>query len=126
MFSNKVVTAMVPAADLDRAIRWYADALGLEPASTVEGPGAGYQMAEGTRFFIYETQFAGTAQHTILSFDTDDIHADMAALRARGVVFEDYDFPGLKTENGLAEFGEVKNAWFKDSEGNIIALVQGM
>lgn len=126
MFDRKVVTAMVPATDLHRAIKWYEEKLGLHPIQTMNGSGAGYQLGEGTRFFLYPTSFAGTAKHTIISFDTSDIHADMATLRANGVKFLDYDMPGLKTVNGLADFGPVKNAWFTDSEGNIIGLVQGM
>lgn len=126
MFDKKVATAMVPTSDLERSMRWYAEKLDLHPIQQIEGAGAGYQMGEGTRFFLYLTQFAGTAQHTILTFDTRDIHADMASLRANGVVFEEYDFPGLKTVNGLADIGPIKNAWFKDSDGNILAIVQGM
>ncbi len=76
--------------------------------------------------FLYESQFAGTAGHTLLSFDTKDLAADMKELRGKGVKFEDYDLPDLKTVDGVAEFGPVKNAWFKDSEGNILGLVQGM
>lgn len=125
MFADRTVTAMVPAKDFARARKWYEEKLGLKPSSEMEG-GAGYEMADGSRFFLYETQFAGTAQHTVISFDTRDIANDMARLRERGVAFEDYDLPGLKTVDGLAEFGPVKNAWFQDSEGNIVALVQGM
>jgi hypothetical protein len=76
--------------------------------------------------FLYQTEFAGTAQHTLLSFGSTDLLAEMQVLRGRGVVFIDYDLPGLKTENGVAAFGPVKNAWAKDSEGNILGFVEGM
>jgi|EndMetStandDraft_8_1072994.scaffolds.fasta_scaffold148689_1 catechol 2,3-dioxygenase-like lactoylglutathione lyase family enzyme len=126
MFKTRAATATIPATDLGRALAWYSDKLGLVPATTLpDGMGAVFEL-EGVRAFLYPTQFAGTAQHTILSFDCTDLVADMAALRARGVRFLDYDLPGLKTENGMASFGPVKNAWCNDSEGNIIGFVEGM
>jgi catechol 2,3-dioxygenase-like lactoylglutathione lyase family enzyme len=126
MTANRRATAMIPASDFARAKRWYADKLGLKPVEEMGEGGAAYVLGGGTRAFLYPTQFAGTAQHTLLSFDTPDLAADMAALRSKGVAFIDYDLPGLKTENGVASFGLVKNAWCKDSEGNILGFVQGM
>jgi len=124
MFTNSQATAMLPAKDVARAKGWYADKLGLKPAQEFGDNGAAYDLG-GTRVFLYATQFAGTAQHTVLSFNTDDLAADMKDLRARGVTFLDYDLPGLKTNNGVAEFGDIKNAWCKDSEGNILGFVEG-
>lgn len=124
MFANRHATAMLPAKDLDRAVRWYDEKLGIKPTRR-EDFGAVYKLG-GMDVFLYVTEFAGTAKHTLLSFDSKDLVADMAALRAKGVSFEEYDLPGLKTVNGLAEFGPVKNAWAKDSEGNILGFVQGM
>ena len=126
MFADKQATAMIPAHDLARATEWYKDKLGLIPAKEHGEMGGVYVLGGGTRAFLYPTHFAGTARHTIMSFDTDDLVADMRALRAKGVVFLDYDLPGLKTVDGLADFGEVKNAWCMDSEGNILGFVQGM
>ena len=126
MFADRNVTAMIPAKDFDRAKAWYADKLGLVPAEETPGnPGATYRMGS-TLAFLYPTQYAGTAQHTLLGFSSPDLAADMAALRAKGVVFLDYDMPGLKTDNGIATFGSVKSAWCTDSEGNILAFTQGM
>ena len=118
-------TATLPAKDLTRAKAWYADKLGLKPHEEFGDMGAIYDFG-GTRVFLYPTQFAGTAQNTALSFDSTDLVADMKSLRAKGITFLDYDLPGLKTENGLATFGEVKNAWCNDSEGNILGFVEGM
>ena len=126
MFADRKVTAMIPAKDFARAKAWYADKLGLTPSSEFAGAGAGYTLAGGTQAFLYETQFAGTAQHTILGFDCVDLVADVKALRAKGVVFIDYDMPGLKTVDGVAEMGPTKSAWCKDSEGNILGFVEGM
>lgn len=125
MLTDKTATAMLPAKDLERAKRWYADKLGLKGEAVGEGVGVAFVLG-GTRVFLYPTQFAGTAQHTLLSFDTGDLSAEMKELRGKGVVFEEYDLPDLKTVDGVAQWGDVKNAWFKDSEGNIIGLVQGM
>jgi hypothetical protein len=125
MFAGRKATAMIPAKDVIRAKRWYAEKLGLTPVNEMDEMGAGYDFG-GTTAFIYQTQFAGTAQHTILSFPSSDLVADMKALRDKGVVFLDYDMPDLKTDNGLATFGDVKNSWCKDSEGNILGFVEGM
>jgi predicted enzyme related to lactoylglutathione lyase len=125
MFQNKAATAMIPAKDVARAKAWYAEKLGLKP-ETEEDYGATYQLS-GVKAFLYQSDFAGTAEHTLLTFSTDDLAGDMKAMREKGARFEDYDLPGLKTENGVADFGDgVKNAWAKDSEGNIIGFVQGM
>ena len=124
MFFIKHAIAMIPASDLGRAMAWYEEKLGLRPERK-EDYGASYTIG-GLDVFLYVTDYAGTAQHTILSFTSEDLVADMKALRARGVVFEDDALPGLKTVDGLAEFGPVKNAWVKDSEGNILGFVEGM
>lgn len=124
MFANRRATAMLPAHDVDRAVAWYADKLGLKPAQQDEN-GASFAF-EGVAAFLYKSDFAGTAEHTLLSFDTPDLAADMQAMRGKGVAFLDYDLPGLKTENGVASFGPVRNAWARDLEGNILGFVQGM
>ena len=126
MFADRKATIMIPVSDLERAKRWYEEKLGLKPSEDMGEMGAGYKLGGGTLAFMYPTQFAGTAQNTMLGFDSPDLVADMKALRAKGVVFLDYDLPGLKTENGVAEFDKIKNAWANDSEGNILAFVEGM
>jgi hypothetical protein len=75
-------------------------------------------------FLIYPTLAAGTAQHTLAGWQTDHIEKEVKELQARGVVFEEYDLPGLKTVNSIATTGTNKAAWFKDSEGNILGIVQ--
>jgi len=112
---------VLPVADLDRARAFYRDKLGFEP--TMEKPGMlAYSGPGGYMFQLYESSTVGTAQNTQMGWSTADLDGTMAELRARGVVFEDYDFPGLKTENGVAFVGTERSAWFKDSEGNIIAV----
>lgn len=115
------IYTVLPAADLDRARTFYRDKLGLEP--TMEKPGMlAYSSPGGYQFQLYETSNAGTAKNTQMCFSTSDLDADVAELRERGVVFHDYDFPGLKTEGGIAFVGTERSAWFTDSEGNTICV----
>lgn len=117
------IYTVLPAADLGRARAWYRDKLGLEP--TLEKPGMlAYSGPSGYIFQLYETSNAGTAQNTQMGWSTSELDADVAELRERGVVFEEYDLPGLKTENGIAFVGTERAAWFTDSEGNIIVISQ--
>jgi hypothetical protein len=87
---------------------------------------SGITYRSGDSFFdLYATQFAGTAQHTLGGFYVDDIDAAVDDLTAKGVAFEHYDFPGLKTnEKGIADLDGELSAWFKDPEGNILAIAQ--
>jgi len=123
MIQDRSCHATLPAADLERAKNWYAEKLGLTPAT--EGPnGVFYALGGGTRFILYPTPNPDRGGHTQMGLATDDIDAEVAGLKARGVVFEEYDFPGLKTENSIARTGDARAAWFKDSEGNTIGVVQ--
>jgi catechol 2,3-dioxygenase-like lactoylglutathione lyase family enzyme len=115
--------AVLPASDLGRARSYYHDKFGFDPAEEHEGI-LMYRPADATKFDIYETPNAGTAKNTQMCFSTDDLDAEMARLRDLGVVFEDYDVPGLKTENGVAEMDGERTAWFRDSEGNFICISQ--
>ncbi|MEJ0097290.1 MAG: VOC family protein [Bauldia sp.] len=123
MLARRRAAATIPASDLARARRWYEEKLGLKPAK--EAPyGIDYVLGDGTRFSLYPTANAGKAPNTLMGFSSDDVPADVAALRARGVRFEDYDMPGLKTVDGVASLGDIHAAWFKDSEGNILAITE--
>jgi catechol 2,3-dioxygenase-like lactoylglutathione lyase family enzyme len=123
MLSDALTYATLPATDLERARRFYADTLGLTVAEELPG-GLFYELADGTRFLLYPTQGTASGEHTQIAFRVDDLDAEVAALRARGVVFEEYDYPGLKTVDGIAEMGPLRGAWLKDSEGNLIGIVQ--
>jgi catechol 2,3-dioxygenase-like lactoylglutathione lyase family enzyme len=112
----------IPAKDLEGTRRFYEDVLGLEIVR--ESP-TGITYRSGDAYVVlYPTQFAGTAQHTLGGFLVEDIEAAVADLRSKGVTFEEYDMPGLKTENGIATADGQKGAWFKDPEGNILSLAQ--
>ena len=89
-----------------------------------EDPGGIIYRSGDAYFSLYPTEFAGTALHTLGAFMVRDVEATVADLRGRGVTFEDYDLPGVKTVNGIAELGGFKGAWFKDPEGNILSVVQ--
>ncbi len=122
MFKERAAMGMIPVQDVERAVSWYRDKLGLEPGERV-GDGTMYHL-NGATMFLYRSGYAGTNQATMLTFESPDLAADMTVLRGKGVRFIDYDFPGFKTENGVASMGGMKTAWCKDSEGNIIALNQ--
>ena len=119
----KELHTVLPAADLKRAQSFYHDALGLDPDEIHEGTLV-YHVGSGSVFEIYETSNAGTAKNTQMGWVTDDLEAEMGRLRERGVVFEDFDVPGMKTVNGVAADEEMKSAWFRDTEGNFICLSQ--
>ena len=114
--------ATIPAKDLEGTRKFYENVLGLEKLR--EDPaGITYRSGDST-LFLYPTEFAGTAQHTLGGFSVSDIEAAVADLRAKGVTFEEYDMPGLKTVNGIAELEGERGSWFKDPEGNILSLYE--
>jgi catechol 2,3-dioxygenase-like lactoylglutathione lyase family enzyme len=125
MLNNLPVNAVLPAKDLARARTFYSEKLGLEPAEENAG-GLMYRMQDGSSFLLYETDNAGSAKNTSMCWTARDFDSEMAELRARGITFEDYDFPGLKTENGVATMENEKSAWFLDSEGNILCIAQDL
>ncbi len=124
MFKDSNIMAVLPAKDINRAKEFYRDKLGIEPSESMEEGSVMYSCGQGTRFLVYQTDNAGTAKNTQLGWETDNLEREMEELRGRGVVFEEYDFPGLKTENGVATASWGKGAWFLDSEGNILNIAQ--
>lgn len=112
--------ATVPASDYERAKGWYADKLGLKP--TEERPDGTYYDVGASRLFLYPSEFAGTNQATAATFEVDDIQSAVSELKENGVTFEHFDYPGIEWEGDVAKSEAYKGAWFKDSEGNIIAL----
>jgi catechol 2,3-dioxygenase-like lactoylglutathione lyase family enzyme len=127
MMDGKAMHAVLPASDLERAKQWYSDKLGLQPVEEDEYGGARYETG-GATFLIYQTELAGNNPATAAGFTVDDFDDVVAALRDRGVVFEEVDFGELgKTVDGVISSpdGNDKAAWFKDSEGNILAVSTG-
>jgi predicted enzyme related to lactoylglutathione lyase len=121
MLANHDVHLNIPVADLERARTFYADVLGLTPVSESE-EGLMYATPHGGFFMLYQTEFAGTAGHTLGQFDVDDIEAEVKALQGRGVTFERYDIPGLEWDDVIARSPAGRVAWFKDSEGNTLCI----
>jgi catechol 2,3-dioxygenase-like lactoylglutathione lyase family enzyme len=126
MLEDSKIAAWISVQDLQRARAFYAEKLGLKPSE--ERPaGLLYRCGEG-EFGLFESVGAASGDHTQMGWEVEDIEATVEWLRGRGVVFEEYDFPGLRTVNGIAEvrdsegnlFG--KGAWFRDSEGNILGI----
>ena len=115
--------ATIPAVNHAETRRFYEETLGLDVAQ--EHP-AGVQFRTGQSYLaLYKAPSAGTAEHTLGSFEVEDIEAAVASLRERGVTFEEYDSPVVKTVNGIAELpGGSRMAWFKDPEGNILGVIQ--
>jgi catechol 2,3-dioxygenase-like lactoylglutathione lyase family enzyme len=122
MMKNYRVMPTLPVTDFARARRFYAEKLGLTPT---ERDGDIFECGGGTRFII-STMGTRPAGHTQMAFEVDDITAVVKHLKSKGVVFEEYDLPTLKTVNSVAERPDFKGAWFKDSEGNMIGLGQAV
>lgn len=123
MFESARAVPTIAVSDMDRAKEFYGGTLGLK-ARDERADGIRYEAGEGTALFVYPSQFAGTAQSTYMAFQVSDLDTAVEELRGRGVVFEEYDMPGLKTVNGIAEIQGIRGAWFKDPDGNILSVGQ--
>lgn len=131
MLEDARVATRLPCQDLDRARRWYAEKLGLEPAEERPG-GLRYRFGNG-EFALYASAGASPGTFTQIGFEVDDLEAVVGELKRRGVVFEEVDVPGLRTVDGIAAVegnypskgssGE-RGAWCRDSEGNLLGLGQ--
>ena len=122
MLGKYEAAATIPVRDLARARQWYSEKLGFEP-ERVEPEGALYHSGCGY-FSLYPSEFVGTAKHTLMGWRTDDLDREMREMRAKGIRFEEYDMPGLKTVNGVAQMGNERGAWFKDMDGNILSIIE--
>jgi catechol 2,3-dioxygenase-like lactoylglutathione lyase family enzyme len=125
MLGDKRVVANLTVSDLDRAIQFYTDKLGLKLVRKSEWD-ANLSAGEGSMIDIY-LKPNSTCDNTSCTFMVEDINREMEQLSSKGITFEEYDMPdmGIKTVNGVADMNGTKSAWFKDSEGNIIALIEG-
>ena len=113
MLANSPVRPTIPVVDLDRAKRFYETTMGLNI----------FECGNGTSIELYQ-RAPSKADHTVATFEVSNIEEEVNALRGKGVVFEEYDTPEIRTDNGIAKQGPVKAAWFKDSEGNILCIHQ--
>jgi predicted enzyme related to lactoylglutathione lyase len=122
IFNARVATAL-PAQDLDRAKKFYEETFDITPAMSTPDGSAMYMVEGGTGFFVFKTSGKPSGDHTQMAFAVDDVDKAVDLMIERGVTFEQYDMPGLKTdERGVTDLDGEKGAFFKDPEGNLIAL----
>jgi predicted enzyme related to lactoylglutathione lyase len=122
MLQNTPMYSYIPARDVGRARAFYEQKLGFKPKDVTAG-GVTYEFAKGTACFLYPTPNAGTSQASQAFWQVEDIEKEVADLMAQGVKLEKYDMPDID-EKGISTAGGAKAAWFKDTEGNIMALIQ--
>jgi len=123
MLQKSPLFAYIPARDVARARRFYEDKLGFKPGKELSS-GVTYEFAGGTACFLYPTPNAGTSSASQAFWQVEDIETEVAELKSKGVSFEDYGMPN--TVNSITTAGGAKAAWFKDSEGNIMAIIQSL
>ncbi len=124
MLANSLVTPTLPAIDLKRARSFYEDKLGLKAVQSSEQD-VTYQAGAGTNIYVWQREPTSATDHTETVFAVQDIEEEVKDLKAKGVKFESYDMPGLRTdENDIAASDGARAAWFKDTEGNVLGLVQ--
>src|SRR6266508_147924 len=125
MLDNGRITAIVPVSDLGAAIDFYEGALGLrldERRDDLPTNREAELSAADGNLLLYESVGAGQSRHTVAAFRVDHLDAVVEGLRERGVAFEEYDLPDFKTVDGIASLGDVRAAWCKDPDGNILAI----
>jgi predicted enzyme related to lactoylglutathione lyase len=126
MLTNSPIRPTIPVVDLDRAKRFYETTLELKPVTDASDTASGmavFECGKNTLIELYQRS-PSKADHTVATFEVSDIEDEVNTLRGKGVNFEEYDMPEIKTQNGIATQGSVKAAWFKDSEGNILCIHQ--
>lgn len=125
MLTDSLVMPTIPVTDIQKSIDFYSNKLGLKRSSMdVEKDSALFDAGKGTMLFLYQRP-PSHAEHTLASFSVEDLEQTMNELIQKGVAFEHYDFPGLKTdEKGIVTNEGVKTAWFKDPDGNILGIVE--
>lgn len=124
MLTSRPITPVLPVNDLERAKRFYTNTLGLRLEEAAPMPRSALLATGNAELELLESPERVKSDHTALSFEVDDLEREIQDLESRGVRFEDYDMPGLKTEDHIARMNGSRAAWFKDSEGNVLCLHQ--
>jgi predicted enzyme related to lactoylglutathione lyase len=126
MLTNSPIRPTIPVVDLNRAKRFYETTLGLKSVPENNNTTSGIAIFECGNSTLIELYQRGPskADHTVATFEVSNIEEEVNMLRGKGVNFEEYNMPEIKTQNGIATQGSVKAAWFKDSEGNILCIHQ--
>jgi catechol 2,3-dioxygenase-like lactoylglutathione lyase family enzyme len=124
MLADKDAVATIAVKDLKAAKKFYGDTLGLKPTPVPEPEVLNYKSGNST-LLVYKSQFAGSNKATSVTWIVDDVEGTVRDLKAKGVAFEHYDFPGMTRKGDVHIAGKSKAAWFKDPDGNILAVVSG-
>jgi predicted enzyme related to lactoylglutathione lyase len=122
MLKDASITTILPVIDMARARDFYENKLELPPQGVSPDEMFLYSCGSGSIIGLLQREGGTKAEHTALSFEVENIEATIDGLEARGVVFEDYDLPGLKTANHIFVSEAEKCAWFNDTEGNILCI----
>jgi catechol 2,3-dioxygenase-like lactoylglutathione lyase family enzyme len=123
--TTSTIATMLPVTDTDRAKEFYADRLGLPFEGSNSMGEMRFGLAHGDSLVLLPREAGSQSKSTAVSWEVGDVEKEMAELEARGVTFEDYDLPGLKTVNHIAEMDGDKAAWFLDPDGNVLCIHQG-
>lgn len=126
MLTAAKTTTMLPVTDPERASHFYADQLGLKALDVQPDGTRLFELGQGDELGLMPAEAGAQTAHTVITFEVPDLDAELADLEGHGVRFEDYDLPGLKTENHIAVMGDERAAWFHDSEGNVLCLHEVM
>ena len=124
MLADTDAVATVAVKDLKAAKKFYGDTLGLKAVPVPEPEVLNYKSGNST-VLVYKSQFAGSNKATAVTWIVDDVEGTVKDLKAKGVAFEHYDFPGMTRKGDVHIAGKSKAAWFKDPDGNILAVVSG-
>lgn len=123
MLSNKPINPDLPVVDLQRARGFYEQKLGLKPVQSSDRD-IMYECGNNTMLYLYQRE-PTQINHTEVTWLVEDIVQEVNELKSKGVTFESYDMPGIKTdENDVAMIDGWRTAWFKDTEGNILSVSQ--
>ena len=124
MLDKAPVMPVLPVTNLKRARGFYEEKLGLNPSGEIKNRQVNYKCGNGSTLHLYERSEPTKADHTAVTFEVNNVESSVKELSKKGVVFEEYDMPGLKTVNGIARVDGEIGAWFKDTEGNILCVHQ--
>lgn len=122
MLGDHPAHATLPVSDMERAKTWYREKLGLTPKE--EDPGGAYFETGGSTWALFPSPYAGTAKNTQIEWSVPDVRAEVAELKKRGVTFDKFDMEGVEWDGDIAKMGPFIGCWFKDSEGNTLAMTQ--
>jgi catechol 2,3-dioxygenase-like lactoylglutathione lyase family enzyme len=122
MLRDTDAVATLAVRDLGAAARFYEGTLGLSRAGEEDGEAIVFESGD-TTINVYRSSFAGTNKATAVTWKVDDVDGIVRTLKGKGVTFEHYDFPDMKREGDVHVAGDVKAAWFKDPDGNILGVV---